>query len=109
MMISTQNYYESEIKGKNASQIKQLIQSLTYDIHELKEKKEHPNYEFSDRIYPDECTRIAMYRDYIQKAKEELIRLNEKWDLTDEEQRVLNFNHHLDDIKMIEFHYASFF
>lgn len=39
MMISTQNYYESEIKGKNASQIKQLIQSLTYDIHELKEKK----------------------------------------------------------------------
>ncbi len=107
MMIDSETYYENEIKGKNAEEIKKVIASLKRKIRELKYTVEHPNY--APRMLPSEKTQISCYQEYLQRAKIALEELGEKYEPTESEKRAMDFDSNIQNISKIIFKIECFF
>lgn len=107
MMIDSETYYENEIKGKNAEEIKKLIARLKRKIRELKYTVEHPNY--ISRMLPSEKIQISCYQEYLQRAKIALEELGEKYQPTAAEKRAMDFDSNIQNISRIIFKIEGFF
>ena len=72
MMVSPEWYYEENLKGKNADQIRSIIRSLQRKIRQLQKEVDNPN---SDGwlICPGPDVQLKMHCLYLQKAKEALM------------------------------------
>lgn len=73
MLIGPDSFHEKNLKGKSESEILTVIRSLKKQIGHLKNCMEHPGYNLMMATCPDEATRIAVTRLYLEKAKEEYI------------------------------------
>lgn len=72
MMVSPEWYYEENLKGKNADQIRSIIRSLQRKIRQLQKEVENPNSEgWMICLSPE--VQLEMHRLYLQKAKEALM------------------------------------
>ena len=107
MMVDSETYYENEIKGKNAEEIKKLIARLKRKIRELKYIVEHPNY--IPRMLPSEKTKILCYQEYLRCAKIALEELGEKYDPTASERRAMDFDSNIQNISRIILKIEGFF
>lgn len=72
MMVAPEWYYEEQLKGKSAEQIRSRIRSLQRKIRQLQKAVDNPD---SDAwlICPGPDVQLEMHRLYLQRAKEALM------------------------------------
>ena len=69
MMISSETYYEENLKGKSAGEILREIQSLKREINRLRKIAES-NYMLPEKMCePSPLTQIKVNREYLERAK----------------------------------------
>ena len=66
MMISVENYYESELKGKSTDEIMTAIRSLKKKIAKLKRIVEDPLYSCGSD--PSESVQLHWSKKYLERA-----------------------------------------
>lgn len=104
MMISTQVFYEDQLKGKTAPQIMTIIRSLKQEIGRLKNIVEHPDYKTREiAICPSENTQISCARDYLERAKQALVEVGGEYIPSAAEQKALEFNANIPYISKVRF------
>jgi len=89
MMISPMTFYENELKAKSPEQIMTVIRSLKIRISKLKNTIEHPDYKVT--MYPTEETQLLCSRDYLEVAKEALVRAGGAYTPTEAEKKDIAF------------------
>ena len=67
MMISPNQFYEIDLKGKNKRQIRAVIDGLRINIKRLKDVIENPEY--TPTCCPDERTQLFCNQEYLEMAK----------------------------------------
>ena len=73
MMVSPEWYYEENLKGKTADQIRSRIRSLKRKIRHLEKIVENPEACQQEWICPSPEVKLEMHRLYLQKAVETLM------------------------------------
>ena len=68
MMISSEGYYEENLKGKPKDQIMSAIRGLKQHIGLLKNTMESPDYGQEEIVHPSEDTRLHWTREYLERA-----------------------------------------
>ena len=107
MMISPMTFYEYELKGKSPKQIMTVIRSLKRRISKLKNTIEHPDYKVT--MYPTEETQLLCSRDYLEVAKEALVKAGGTYTPTEAEKKDIAFNANIPYISKIEFEIGDYF
>ena len=107
MMISPATFYEYELKGKSPEQIMTVIRSLKRRISKLKNTIEHPEYKVT--MYPTEETQLLCSRDYLEVAKEALVKAGGTYTPTEAEKKDIAFKANIPYINKIEFEIGDFF
>ena len=107
MMISPMTFYNQELEGKTPEQIMTVIRSLKRRISHLKSTIEHPNYKVT--MYPTEETQLLCSRDYLEVAKEALVKVGGTYTPTKAEIKDATFNNNIPFISKIEFEIGDYF
>ncbi len=108
MMISPEQYYEMNLKGKNQREILREIRSLKREINRLKRVLQDPDQSFEKMILPDPMTMISCNRDYLEYARRAYEEAGGKYEPTREELRDQEFNASLQYMKRFIFIYGGF-
>lgn len=108
-MISPEAFYELELKGKSAKEIKSVIRSLKVTIGKLKYKLEETFRDITEMVNPSEVVQLHWNREYLKGAKEALEEAGEKYQPTKAEQRILKLEASILHIKKIEFSIGGYF
>lgn len=105
MMISPETFYTENLEGKKSEEIMRQIRSLKKAINKLKKDLES-NCSETDAIIicPSPLTRIKVYRDYLDRAKQALDESGVKYEPTLQEKREISFNESLESLKNIFFY-----
>lgn len=105
MMISPETFYTENLEGKNSEEIMRQIRSLKKEINKLKKDLES-NCSETDAIIicPSPLTRIKVYQDYLDRAKQALDESGAKYEPTLPEKREMSFNELLEFLKNIFFY-----
>ena len=106
MMISPESFYDNEIKGKSAEEIKKVIAGLKRKINELKRRMEHPYY--APTRFPSEDTVISCYRLYIDRARLALKQMGESYEPSVTEKRDIEFNNNLQNVNKLVLELCDF-
>ena len=72
MMVSLEWYYEENLKGKNADQIRSIIRSLQRKIRQLQKEVDSPESQ-GWMICPSPEVQLEMHRLYLQQAVKALM------------------------------------
>ena len=107
MMISPESYYELEIKGKSAEEIRREIDELKKEIGDLKYKMEDPDYK-PERVSPSDETVLYWTREYLAMAKKALLEAGGEYIDTEEDKRAATFLEKLPFMTKLEFSYGGF-
>ena len=107
MMICPETFYEENLKGKTESEIIKVIRILKRKITKLKNIAEHPDYKCS--IRPSEATQISCNREYLERAKEALAELGDKYEPSRSEIKATEFETNIPFIKKIVFDIGGYF
>ncbi len=100
-MISPELYYDENLKGKSAEEIMHQIRSLKKDCNKLKRELESNCLEPTIAVSPSPLTMIKVYRKYIERAKQALEEVGEKYEPTYFEKKDIAFNESLASLKSI--------
>lgn len=104
MMIGPEGYYEFHLKGKSADEIRSAIRGLKQNIGRKKNSLENPIPRGVEPcILPSEETQIYYERLYLQRAIQALEELGEKYVPSQKEQKALEFDTRIENIKEIVF------
>lgn len=109
MMISPETYYEMNLKGKTADQIKCAIRGLKNEIGHLKNVIEHPDYGSEPIMCPSESTRLWCTREYLERAKVALVEAGGEYKPSQAELKTLEFDNKLSAISEIIFTIGGYF
>lgn len=107
MMIPPSIFYEMQIQGKSAEEIKTNIRGLKRRINHLKRVLEHPDY--TSTFHPSEDVQLWCNREYLKVAIEALKTMGEEYHPSKAEQKALDFNENIPNISKIDFHIGGFF
>ena len=107
MMISPEMFYDIELAGKSARDIKKVIDSLKREMNRLVEIMENPTYR--PMMLPDESTRLACTREYLTRAKQALEEAGGRYKPTKEELKAEEFEQNIPYIQKIVYTTNSFF
>ena len=108
MMISSETYYEENLKGKSAGEILREIQSLKREINRLRKIAES-NYMLPEKMCePSPLTQIKVNREYLERAKVAYAEVGGECKLTKAEMKDQEFNESLKLMKKFEFEYGGF-
>ena len=108
MMISSEAYYDSYLKGKSEKEIMKIIRSLKREINSLKRELENPP-ESVDLVFPDKMTRLTCNRQYLARAIEAYEEAGGEYVPTKMEQKSLDFNRDLANVKKVAFTIGGYF
>ena len=109
MMISSEGYYEENLKGKTKEQIMSTIRGLKQEIGLLKKTMESPDYGQEAIVHPSEDTRIHWTREYLKRAKLACNQAGGKYTLSKAEEKTADFDSNMDSICKIIFSIGGFF
>ncbi|RVU55861.1 hypothetical protein EF514_01220 [Anaerosphaera multitolerans] len=109
MMISPETYYDHNLKGKSASEILSKIRGLKNEIGRLKNLMESPGYNQIIHYYPSYETQLWCNRLYLEKAKQALADMGEKYKPSKQEQKVEAFDASVRFIEKIVFSIGGYF
>ena len=109
MMISSEGYYEENLKGKTKEQIMSTIRGLKQEIGLLKKTMESPDYGQEAIVHPSEDTRIHWTREYLKRAKLAYNQAGGKYTLSKAEEKTADFDSNMDSISKIIFSIGGFF
>ena len=109
MMISSEGYYEENLKGKTKDQIMSAIRGLKQEIGLLKKTMESPDYGQEAIVHPSEDTRIHWTREYLKRAKLAYNQAGGKYTLSKAEEKTADFDSNMDSICKIIFSIGGFF
>ncbi len=110
MMICPETFYEMRLKGKPPKQIMTVIRGLKREIGRLQNIVEHPNYELRSMvIHPTEKVQISMNREYLERAKQALVKAGGIYKPSATEQKSINFDNSIQYINKIKFSIGGFF
>ena len=109
MMISPETYYEMNLKGKTADQIKSTIRGLKNEIGHLKNVMEHPDYGSAPIMCPSESTRLWCTREYLERAKLALVEAGGEYKPSQTELKALDFDNNFSAISEIVFTIGGYF
>ena len=109
MMISPETYYEMNLKGKTADQIKSAIRGLKNEIGRLKNVMEHPDYGSEPVMCPSESTRLWCTREYFERAKVALAEVGGEYKPSQAELKALEFDNNFSAISEIVFTIGGYF
>ncbi|QHA01046.1 hypothetical protein [Dehalobacter restrictus] len=109
MMISSEGYYEENLKGKTKEQIMSTIRGLKQEIGLLKKTMESPDYGQEAIVHPSEDTRIHWTREYLKRAKLAYNQAGGKYTLSKAEEKTADFDSNMDSICKIIFSIGGFF
>ena len=76
MMVSPEQYYEENLKGKTVDELKSQIRSLKRKIRKLQKEIDNPNLD-GCMIQPSPVVELEMHSLYLQKAVEALLEAEE--------------------------------
>lgn len=108
MMISPEGYYEFNLKGKSADEIRSAIRGLKQGMGRKKNNLENPTPRCVEHcICPSKETQIDCERMYLQRAIQALEELGEKYIPSKREQKAIEFDSKIEKIKEIIFHIGS--
>lgn len=68
MLISPEEYYARELKGRSAAEIEEEIRRLKREIGKLKKAVEAPDYDAAAHVRPDERTQLKYMSLYLERA-----------------------------------------
>ena len=109
MMISPETYYELHLKGKSANEIRSAIRGLKQSIGRNKSKLENPSLNEVELCFcPSPETQIACEREYLLTAIIALEKLGEKYVPSIREQKAIEFDANIENIKEIIFDFGRF-
>lgn len=106
MMISVENYYESELKGKGTDEIMTAIRSLKKKIAKLKRIVEDPLY--SCESDPSESVQLHWSKKYLERAIQALSENGGTYTPTKAEMYAKDFDDNIENIQSIEFVIGAF-
>ena len=109
MMISSEGYYEENLKGKTKEQIMSTIRGLKQEIGLLKNTMESPDYGQEAIVHPSEDTRIHWTREYLERAKLAYNQAGGNYTLSKSEEKAADFDSNMDSICKIIFSIGGFF
>lgn len=107
MMISPETFYEMNLKGKTAEQIRTTIRGLKQKIGRLKNIVEHPAYKCT--MHPSEQVRISCSRDYLERAKQALEEAGGTYVPSAAEKKAKEFDENIPFINKVEFCIGGYF
>ena len=110
VMISPDEFYEMNLKGKSADQIMTVIRGLKQEIGRLKNYIESPEYQ--DRKYvmdPDENVQISLLREYLRQAKQALEEAGGTYIPSAAEKKAMEFNANIPHINKVVFSIGGYF
>ncbi len=109
MMISQEQYYEENLKGKTVQEIRSRIRALKARITRLKNKIENADDLTQIVMDPSQESQIAYARLYLERAKQILVETGEIYKPSKAEQKADTFNANLLFIDEISFSIGGFF
>ena len=109
MMISPEVYYEEYLKGKDPAQLRTAIRSLKQKIGRLKNTLEDPEYKNQIHTCPDACTQLECSRLYLERAKQALEDLGEKYQPSGAECKAAEVDASIPYVGRLEFSIGGFF
>ena len=110
MMICPETFYEMRLKGKTKEEIVTVIRSLKREITKLKNTIEHPDYKYREwAIQPGEDVQLYMNREYLERAIKAYEETGGEYMPSKEEQKSINFDADVQNIKKIVFSIGGFF
>ena len=109
MMIGPETYYEMNLKGKTAEQIKSVIRGLKNEIGHLKNVMERPDYGSEPIMHPNESTRLWCAREYLERAKTAFAEVGGEYKPSQFELKAMEFDNNLSAISKIIFTIGGFF
>ncbi len=109
MMMSSESFYEENLKGWSTEEISAQIDGLRREIAELKAALRSPDNYSEPQIMPSNDVRLAMALDYFDVAKTAFIAAGGKFSPTDDENKAIEFDSKLDSLTDINLTIESFF
>lgn len=109
MMISPEDYYEEELKGKTKEEIMSAIKELKREKSSLKYKMEHPDYGEGIIKTPGEHMQLHMTREYLEMAKLAYEESGGIYEPSNGEKTALKFQENIVHISKISFTIGGFF
>lgn len=109
MMMSSESFYEENLKGRSTEEISAQIDGLRREIAELKAALRSPDHYSEPQIMPSKDVQLAMALDYFDIAKTAFIAAGGKFSPTDDEKKAIKFDSKLDSLTEINLTIESFF
>lgn len=109
MMLSPEQYYEDNLKGKTKEQILTVIRGLKQEIGRLKNIMESPDDAVKIMMQPSEDTQIYWSRHYLERAKKAYAEAGGTYILSKSEEKAANFHANIGAINKITFRIGGFF
>lgn len=106
MMISPDEYYELNLKGKSKTEIMKEIRSLRQTIGKLKDTMEHPDY--ISTIKPSEHVQLLCMRMYFERAIQALEEVGGTYTPTKDELKSIAFDDNINFMSKIIFEIGGF-
>ena len=92
MMINPEQYYEDNLKGKTAQEIRARIRALKARITRIKRKIENADDITQIIMNSNQETQMAYTRSYLERAKQALVEAGETYKPSKTEQKADAFN-----------------
>lgn len=108
MMISPEEYYETELKDRTQRELLSRILQLQQQMIYLKSCMENP-YHRMELVHPDEATQLAMTREYLAVAKKAYTEAGGQYREGMSEYLAAKFLEKLPDLEKITFYIGGFF
>lgn len=109
MMINPEQYYEDNLKGKTAQEIRARIRALKARITRIKRKIENADDITQIIMNSNQETQMAYTRSYLERAKQALVEAGETYKPSKTEQKADAFNASLRFIDEIRFSIGGYF
>lgn len=110
MMISPEEFYETELKDKDEKQLLSIIRGLKNQIGHLKNVVEHPEYLIGgSAMHPNEKVRISCNREYMFRAIQALEEKGYKYQPSKAELKVREFQDNLKYLSKVTLEIGGFF
>lgn len=108
MLMSTELYYEANLKNKSEKELLSIISSLKKDIDKLKDSMENPYRCEDSEIYPSESVQLQMAYEYLEEAKNALAEAGGTYTPTKAELKAMDFTDNIENISKITFTAGTF-
>lgn len=90
MMINPEQYYEDNLKGKTAQEIRARIRALKARITRIKRKIENADDITQIIMNSNQETQMAYTRSYLERAKQALVEAGETYKPSKTEQKLMH-------------------